>query len=204
MPQHCTRLRVRCLPASAQVIFVALRKDIGATREDRPTRSGPSSRVERRRLLAHHRRTEVQLRLVHIVRTTSKLQIVSGRLSSGRKWHDVMELEESALRASAVRADEGARPLSRVRTWRRTDAGTCRECTEDERPARGRLTAASFRFSPPLDDNANFERWFQRAWISQTGRSLTQCRRQRGTTPVSCVNWGCACEQAEARSAGPQ
>src|SRR6185503_15260243 len=74
---------------------------------DRP-RSGPSSRIERRHLLAHGRWPEVQLRLIAVVRPASKLEILNRRLSAHGKRHDMVELDESPLRAPPVRADERA------------------------------------------------------------------------------------------------
>jgi hypothetical protein len=72
------------------------------------TRSGPSSGIERRCLLAHRRRSEIQLRLVRIVRSAPKLEVLRRALSSIGKRHDVMELEETTLAAPAVRPDECA------------------------------------------------------------------------------------------------
>jgi hypothetical protein len=45
---------------------------------------------------------------MHIVRPAAQLQIRRGRLTACRKRHDVMELQEFALRAAAVRAGERA------------------------------------------------------------------------------------------------
>ena len=58
------------------------------------TRSGPS----------YFRRPESQsgaFGFVLIVRAASKLEILNRAGTAGRKWHDVMELDEGSLPASA-------------------------------------------------------------------------------------------------------
>ena len=70
------------------------------------TRSGPSWISPRRTRLFHKQRTEAQLRFIGVVASASQLEILDRRRTAGGVRRHVVEFQEAAFGAAAVRAQE--------------------------------------------------------------------------------------------------
>jgi hypothetical protein len=87
---------------------------------------------------------EPQIRLVLVVGSAPHLNIPNSGRASIRKWHDMMELQTAAFRASPVRSHERALPPVSIPHGTSHRGGMCRDLPVAPRSSRGRDTWASF------------------------------------------------------------